>query len=418
MLSGFFITKGYSGHATLDFDTETGEIIDFRKGLDPKAERIPDNKKIFPGMGDIHVHCREDLSGEHTYKEDFHSASLASINGGVTFICDMPNNPIPPIDDKTYQEKAILTKKSFIPILPYAGVGPGTRPLKENVPYKVYMGPSVGELYFRNEKQLIDTLEFYKGLNLSFHCEHPKVLEDCKNNEGHSRRRPEKAEVMAVEFLLSLIERLNIKAKLCHFSTKEGLKIVKEFREKTDLEIEVTPQHLFFNDENIDNYFQMNPPIRSEINRKYLWDNLFKDEINYLATDHAPHCKEEKKKGMSGLPGLDTYGPFVSLLYEKNVPIDIILNMVCERPGIFVNQFLNKGKLPFQDKFYGKGFGSLSKGYMANLTVLDFSSPITIKPCDIFSKAKASPFSGVTFPASVSDVWVCGQAKKREGQIL
>jgi dihydroorotase len=82
--------------------TEVGDLKVLRKNLD---DFYDDDCLLFAGMGDVHIHAREDVSGKNNYKEDFISAFSAMKNGGLTHAGDMPNNPIPPVDDDSYFQK-------------------------------------------------------------------------------------------------------------------------------------------------------------------------------------------------------------------------------------------------------------------------------------------------------------------------
>src|SRR5262245_42884042 len=115
-----------------------------------------DDCLIFAGMGDIHIHARDDVSEAETYKEDFCTAGKAALNGGVVHVADMPNNRVAPIDDASYRAKQDHVRRRNVPIQVtlYAGIGPGTKPLSFAVPYKVYMGHSVGDLFFTTLEQL------------------------------------------------------------------------------------------------------------------------------------------------------------------------------------------------------------------------------------------------------------------------
>src|SRR5262249_42858502 len=153
-----------------------------------KAEHaFGDDCLIFAGMGDIHIHAREDVSGRENHKETFATASAAALHGGVVHVADMPNNPLAPIDDQNYaaNEALLLSQKLPVVFTLSAGVGPGTKPLRRAVPYKVYMGPSVGDLYFSSLEQLDETLAAYRGQNVSFHCEYPVLLEKHKHAATH-----------------------------------------------------------------------------------------------------------------------------------------------------------------------------------------------------------------------------------------
>src|SRR5438477_12726609 len=109
-----------------------------------------DDCLIFAGMGDIHIHARDDVTGKETHKETFETASAAALHGGVIHVADMPNNPAAPVDDASYAAKENVVATANLPVAftLYAGIGPNTRPLSRTVPYKAYMGPSVGDLFF------------------------------------------------------------------------------------------------------------------------------------------------------------------------------------------------------------------------------------------------------------------------------
>jgi dihydroorotase len=410
------------GRRQISFDEKSGLItsVDENKfSRDQIDYYYADDCLLFAGMGDIHIHAREDVSGKNTYKEDFRSVCKAAINGGLVHVADMPNNPVPPIDDKSYLEKMALTKKSEVPILLYAGIGPETRPLSFSVPYKVYMGPSIGDLFFKNNTDLDSVLVHYRGQCVSFHCEDPEILEKHKGEKDHFTKRPVVAELMATDFALSLIEKYGLKGKLCHYSAGEGLESIRRARQNgVNVTCEVTPQHLFFSEEKIramdkaeQVHFQMNPPIRSESDAQLLLAALKRGEIDYLATDHAPHSHEEKNAGMSGLPGLDTFGPFVTwLMADCGIKAETIALIASENPGRFFNSFLSSlnEKSDLMAK-WGRGMGFLEKDYSASFTVINLKKPITISREQLKTKAAWSPFLGVTFPGSVETLILAGK---------
>ncbi|TDJ04114.1 MAG: amidohydrolase [Deltaproteobacteria bacterium] len=415
IVEGIFVTSRSKERAQLKFNEDTGLIEDYGQLGEPADYIYDDDCLIFAGMGDVHIHAREDVSTKQNYKEDFLTASKAAINGGVTHFCDMPNNPVPPIDDDSYQNKLVLTHKGLVPILLYAGIGPGTTPLSKLVPYKAYMGPSVGQLFFKDDLELEETIKNYEGEHVSFHCEDPVVLDSHKQESTHLARRPLEAELLATDTALRLIEKYNLKGKLCHYSAGDGLpKIMAAKAGGVDVVSEVTPQHLYYCDENLPQerrtYFQMNPPIRSRADQEAMLKAFIDGDIDFLATDHAPHTLEEKEMGTSGLTGLDTYGAFVTwAIVEKGMDPKLISLTCSENPGHFVNKFLPTIKTidPFFEKF-GKGFGKLEEGYFANLTILNLKKATTIKACDLQTKVGHSPFEGVKFPGRVEAVFVGG----------
>ena len=362
---------------------------------------------IFAGMGDIHIHAREDITGREMHKETFASASAAALHGGVVHVADMPNNPAAPIDEASYAAKETLLREQHLPVVftLYAGIGPGTRPLGRIVPYKAYMGPSVGELYFNSLDELDRTLASYAGQAVSFHCEDPLLLEKHKGAATHEERRPNECELSASRFALTMIEKYRLRGKLCHYSVGEGLPLIRAAKERgLAVTAEVTPHHLYFDTSRIDagnrQAMQMNPPLRAPSDRLAMIEALRDGTIDYLATDHAPHTVAEKAKGVSGQPHLDTYGAFVTwLLVEQGFTPERIAAVCSANPGVFVG--------PYQQE----KFGRLLPGYTGSLTVLDLAAPMTVRREDLKTKCGWSPFEWITFPGSVAAVFIRGQKR-------
>jgi dihydroorotase len=382
----------------IEIDTTTGLITH----VGPKTGHSDldlGDALIFPGFGDIHIHARDDVSKSQIYKEDFATISAASVHGGVTHVADMPNNPVAPVDDARYVAKEKLTAASAVHVTLYAGIGPDTRPLVRHVPYKAFMGPSVGDLFFASQEQLEDVIAEYRGRNVSFHCEDPAILRESKGEPTHEQRRPARAEITATEFALYLIERYELVGKLCHYSTKGGLtKIAAAKARGIRLTAEATPHHLFFDDSMLTDenrlWLQMNPPLRGPEDRLALIEALRSGLVDYIATDHAPHTLEEKLEGVSGVPHLDTYGAFATWLMSEHrfTPQDIA--RVCAyNPGRFVREFLPES--------FGKGFGVIEPGYVGSLTILEPNAPLLIERKDQRTKCGWSPFEGYTMPGRV-----------------
>lgn len=397
-IEGTLVNHDWVAEGAVEIDTATGLII----GTGAKtgnSDLDTTGCLIFAGFGDIHIHAREDASGAQTYKEDFLSASAAAIHGGVTHVADMPNNPTAPVDAARYAAKERLAASSEVHVTLYAGIGPDTEPLPRHVPYKVYMGPSVGDLFFTSQAQLESVMARYRGRNVSFHCEDPEILQASQGEPTHEQRRPPHAEITATKFALQLIETYNLQGKLCHYSTGEGLQQILLAKQRgVRVTCEVTPHHLFFDtsmltDENR-KALQMNPPLRGREDRLALIDGLREGHIDYIATDHAPHTLEEKAEGASGVPLLDTYGAFAAwLMREHNFLPQDIARVCAYNPGRFVREFLPAG--------FGEGYGLISPGYVGSLTVLDLSTPYEVTRKSVRSKCAWSPFEGYTLPGRV-----------------
>ena len=116
--------------------------------------------------------------------------------------------------------------------------------------------------------------------------------------------------------------------------------------------------------------------------------------IDYVATDHAPHTLAEKETGHSGVPHLDTLGPFAAwLMAEHGFTSADVARVFAYHPGIFVREFLHPS--------YGKGFGRVAGGFVGSLTILDPHRPYTVVRESLKTKCGWSPFEGITFPGSV-----------------
>ncbi len=413
ILQGNVVSSSGVNRQQIYYDPQTG-IINNITSTDQDIQNADDtfgeDFLIFPGMGDIHVHVREDVSKKHNHKEDFTSASQAALNGGVTFIMDMPNNPIPPIDDQSYIAKNELTNKSLIPAMLYAGIGPKTNPLSFEVPYKVYMGPSIGDLFFKDDQGLDQTLSRYNGKCVSFHCEDYDILMANKNEKFHHTRRPPEAEIEAVKKAIYLTEKYNLKTIICHCSTAKSVELINKAKNKgLKIKVEVAPHHLYFSQEKVKDkivFFQVNPPIRSEEERTELLQHFIKGNIDYLATDHAPHMLKEKQQNISGLTGLDSYGDFVTwLLLDQHTDPKIIVKTCCENPGTFFNQFLHL-VTPFSTN---APVGFIKQNYVASFTVIDLKTKNEFKKRALKSKAQHTPYNDTVFPGTIHQVYNAGR---------
>lgn len=397
-VEGTLVNHDWVTDGALEIDVATG-LISATGPRTGQSDLDTTGCLIFPGFGDVHIHAREDVSGTQNYKEDFASASAAAVHGGVTHVVDMPNNPVAPVDDARYTAKEKLTTGTPVHVTLYAGIGPDTKPLTRHVPYKVYMGPSVGDLFFTSQAELESAMERYRKCNVSFHCEDPEILEASRDEPTHEQRRPARAEIAATEFALHLIQKYELQGKLCHYSTKDGLQQITAARQRgLRVTCEVTPHHLFFDtsmltDENR-KALQMNPPLRSPADRMALIEALREGQIDYIATDHAPHTLEEKAVGASGVPLLDTYGAFATwLMRDYNFLPQDIARVCALNPGRFVREFLPAG--------FGEGYGLIAPGYVGSLTILDLTKPYEVTRENVRTKCGWSPFEGHTLPGSV-----------------
>jgi dihydroorotase len=396
--------KGENGRTRqrIEIDTASGRITSVEEARGSGDLVLEEGHLVLPGLIDLHVHAREDATSSQSYKETFTTAGEAAIHGGVTAFAEMPNNPEPPVDDASYMKKRQLARACPVDVLLFAGIGPHTRPLSFPVPYKAYMGPSVGDLYFAGDEELRGALARYCGQTVAFHAESPSILAERRHAATHGERRPPEAEVAAIETALRLAEEFRIAPHICHLSTASGLEAILHARSRgTHVTCEVAPHHLFYDQDNASNFhhpdfLQANPPIRTRLDRIALLEAFRRGDIDYLATDHAPHSLEENERGISGMPHLDTLGGFLFWLREEGVSWRTLRLAASERPGKFLGRYLSEP------------FGRIEKGYTGSLTVLE-SRPQTVRRGALKTRSGWSPFEGCRFAGRVSHTVVRGK---------
>ncbi len=400
----------------IDVDLRTGTI----ESLGPTSGPMEESCLLFPGFVDIHVHAREfqkppikekDLTGKWESicsKEVFTSAGDAAINGGVTCFAAMPNDPDPPDNEITYNQKSVLARQSKCPVILFAAVTERSEPWAD-LPYKLYLDSHSNQVTFSNWRRVEDVLRRYKGHRVFFHAEDPGILRENSGQTEHWRRRPPEAEVRAVEKILDLTHKYGLVTHVCHISTEGSVRLIDDYNKSgsTIVTCEVTPHHLFFSVDE-DGYLargrktdlpayllNCNPPIRSEHDRVSMIEALRCGLIQVLATDHAPHLLADKRLGVSGIPHLDTLSPFVGWLMKD-----------CGFGPTRIAQVLSEGPSGIMDPNLNKKYGRIQKGYGASFTVIDFNRTTLVGPSDshapnrrLFTRCDWSPFQNISLPA-------------------
>ncbi|MGA1489216.1 MAG: dihydroorotase [Planctomycetota bacterium] len=204
--------------------------------------------------------------------------------------------------------------------------------------------------------------------------------------------------------ILALARQHGFRPHIAHLSTAGGLAEIEAARSAgLPVTCEVAPHHLFFDRENRggtshSGWLQMNPPLRTPEDRRALIEGLRRGAIDIIATDHAPHSIEENERGISGVPLLDTFAPFLGwLAEEEGFDWAVLVERAARRPAEIFRDFL-----PAR-------YGALEVGCSAGFVVLDPESPWTVRNGDIRSRAGWSPFEGHTFPVSVVGTAVGGE---------
>lgn len=291
---------------------------------------------VLPALIDPHVHFRVP-GGEH--KEDWKTAALAAVRGGVTMVCEMPNNS-PPC---TTLERLLAKKKlidsqlleSGIPLRYGLYFGADRESLDEiskvsheAVALKIFMGCSTGGLVIESDEDLNTSFRLAKeaGLLVAVHAEDEAILKLAKsrytgatNPAYHSKIRPREAAMRAVEKALNLCAKYQTPLYILHMSTKEELELVRQAKQSgLPVYAEATTHHLFLSEEDYKihgTYVQMNPPLRTWEDQEALWEGLRDGSIDTIGTDHAPHTRKEKNlpfgQAPSGIPGVETLLPLM-----------------------------------------------------------------------------------------------------------
>lgn len=410
-------------------------VIDPVNGTIDSIERLQgstdDADYIFPGFIDAHVHAREYplITGDDesskvlhtrmTNKETFHTAGLAAINGGVTTYGAMPNDPVPPMDQAVYELKVNLSKESQCPVVVIGCACPDSTPWAD-IPYKVYLDANPSVNTFNNWDILDKVLSEFQGQKVFFHPEDPDVLSRSPLSGPRWITRPPEAEVSAVEKILTLTQKHNLRSHFCHISTRSAVEMISDYNKTASIKAtsEVTPHHLCFSFHKESVYCAVNngimtdptllgsnPPIRSEDDRRFMVHSLKSGLIDILATDHAPHTIKDKTTALApGLPHLDTLGPFVGWMIKD----------LKFRPSR-IAEILSKAPAEILGITNHPGLTGIKPSLIASLTILSFSGGSTIDQSwigpvgHLMTKCAWTPFAGVTFPAYVKSVIINGQ---------
>ncbi len=378
-----------------------------------------EGKWVLPGAIDPHVHFR--CPGmEH--KEDWHSGSKAAAAGGVTTVLDMPNtNPPTTTMDFLNEKRNIARSASIINFGFHFGVSNDNlehiKSIQNVASLKVYYGSSTGNLLVNNPAYLIN---IFKNTNLPilFHAENEELINKNKQSlkqhspahtKIHNIIRDEEVARSAVEEIIALSEPYPIPIYFCHVSCQSELNLILEAKKNRRIYCEVTPHHLFLNEsifDEIANFAKVNPPLRNETNRNFIYQSLLSDQIDTIATDHAPHLKEEKEKDYfqapAGMPGIETIMPLMlTEVHHKQLTISQLIKYTAESSSSIFS-IKNKGKIAID--------------YDADIIIVNPEKKYEISSEKLYSKAKWSPFEGKTVVGEIEKTIVLGQLVYDMGQ--
>lgn len=331
---------------------------------------------IFPGFIDLSVKCSETSSGRFKHREDYETASLAALNGGVVYLFDIQDEESI-VDNSSYCYQQTLAEKSLIDISQCCTINAQTEPF-DNIQYIANFNV-LGKIDYES------VVRRYSGLQVAFYC----------GNEN------QKVELRNVQNIIELANKYKIKARVA-ISTVEELKVISQAKKAgVEVKAEVGIHNLFFDTSmiNFDNkpFLTYDYSIRNRNNRRGLLEALrIGRDIDYITSQHSPCTIEEKLAGRLNCPHLDFFGSFLCYLISNyNISVSEVLKVVCHNQSDLIKEL------------YGKKIGRIEIGYDASFTILDLRSFMTRS---IQSKAGWLPFDihHLDWPGSSIEVYVRG----------
>ena len=304
-------------------------------------------KHLFPAFVDPHVHLR--TPGQE-YKEDLDTGTAAAAAGGFCAVIAMPNTD-PVVDDAPILRSLIESARTQARV-PVGFLASITRGLKGDDLTEMANLHDVGALGFTDDGKpvvsagvLLKALQYQRlcGGVIALHEEDPALSRDGVMHEGAVSARlgmagiPSVSESTMVARDAALAGYENGRVHFQHLSCVESVEAVALAKEAgIRVSAEATPHHLTLTDDvvrTLDSRMKMNPPLRSDADRRALVEALRTGVIDCVATDHAPHALHEKEVPFEQAPmgtiGLET--AFPALFTELVLPGELELGIVIER---------------------------------------------------------------------------------------
>lgn len=366
---------------------------------------------VVPGFVDLHVHLRE--PGQEA-KETIATGTAAAARGGFTTVCAMPNlNPVPDSLGNLQPELEAIEKDASVKVLPYASITKGRRGQGEIVDMQALMPYVAGFSDDGCGVQAPDDMRAAMveaarcGCRIMAHCEVESLLRGGYINAGRYCRThghkgiSNKSEWAQVRRDCKLAAETGASYHVCHVSTRQSVSFIRRAKARgAKVTAETCPHYLLLTDNDLreEGRYKMNPPLRSEKDRKALLKGLEDGTIDCIATDHAPHTEEEKSRGLAGsamgIVGLETAFP---LLYTE-----FVLTGRWSLPFLIEKMSLAPRRILGLDE-------GLEEGSAADITVLDLEPEYEIDPSQFLSKGRSTPFDGWTVRGRVAMTFVDGK---------
>ena len=375
---------------TVDLSIARGSVV--HAGGGGKADETVDcsGLLVLPGGVDMHVHMRG--GPRESRKEDWGTGSRAALAGGVTLVVDQPNTDPPLTTVGAFQARVREAQRdSLCHFAVNAGAVPGA-PLQDlrgsgaMAFGEIFLAPSTGSVGASpvETRRLIGEIHAMGAVG-TIHAEKALEVPAPEDLASHSMSRPPEGEVMAIEEVKGMTPA-GMRLHFCHLSTADAVMASAPYTS------EVTPHHLLLSQEDFrsdDPRGKVNPPLRRAADRRKLlssWDRIF-----VLASDHAPHTKEEKSGEFSGAPaGMPGVETMIPLLIPRVLSREITLASLIAKTSVNPCSILG---IP------APGF---SPGSRADFALYP-EEVTTVKAENLHSRCGWTPFEGreAVFPETV-----------------
>ncbi len=359
---------------------------------------------LIPGGIDMHVHFREP---GYTHKEDWGTGTQAAAMGGVTTVFEMPNTNPPTRSVTELRQKQECARKACVDFGLYGLLAednideiPGLIEAGANA-FKCFMGNTFGNLPSPSTGAMLEGFELIaaSGLRISLHAETASImawrqakLEAAGLNAPlhHIAARPEVVAIEAVARAAILAEWTGARIHVLHISSAGELRPLAEAKARgVDVTGETCPCYLFLDSRDYDrlgSIIRVNPPVREEKDSKAIWDALQSGVVDMIATDHAPHTPEEKRKDIiwqadCGFPGVETQMPLMlTEVAAGRMTLEHYVRISSANPARAFGLYPMKGRL--------------AVGAHADIAVLDMAREEIMQAARLHSRGKITPFEG------------------------
>ena len=388
----------------VDVLIQNGVVCKIDRDIQADGCPVIDSSKfnIIPGLADVHVHLREP---GFSYKETILTGTKAAAKGGFTLVAAMPNlNPVPDSAEHLKIELDRIEKNRVIKVLPYGSITVG----EKGKELRDMAGMAKDVIAFsddgkgvQNSEMMEKAMTVAKELNkpIVAHCEVESLLNGGYIHDGeYAKLHGHKGISSASEYEevirdINLSEKTGCQFHACHISTKESVDAIRQAKAKgLKISGETGPHYLAFTDMDLQESgsWKMNPPIRSEEDRQALIKGVRDGTIECIITDHAPHSREEKSKGLAGssmgVVGLETsFAAVNTYMVEKGyISFEKLVEVMSINPR----------------KIFGLESG-IQIGKPADITIVDPKAKWVVNPEEFISMGKATPFAGKTLTGKV-----------------